>query len=164
MKRIVMIAAGMIGSAFVATGLTHTTTDRKLNEQTLQNLSTAMHGEAFAYVTYMAYAEHARNSNHRELAELLEKTAKTERFEHFVEEARLAGLFGSNTENLENAISGESYEIETMYRKFAQEAEQAGDHEAAQRFEEIRQDEAKHRDAFIAALKTVKHRTASELR
>ncbi|NUQ28225.1 MAG: rubrerythrin [Acidobacteriaceae bacterium] len=135
-----------------------------MNEQTRQNLSTAMHGEAFAYVTYMAYAEHARNSNQGDLAALLEETAKTERFEHFVEEARLAGLFGSNAENLENAINGESYEIETMYRKFAQEAERAGDHEVAQRFEEIRQDEVKHRDAFITALKSVKHKTASGLR
>jgi len=164
MKGIASIAAGILVSAIATTGVSHSTTDRRPNGQTLQNLSIAMHGEAFAYVTYMAYAEHARNSNHNELAALLEKTAKTERYEHFVEEARLAGLFGSNTENLENAISGESYEIETMYRKFAQEAEQAGDHEVAQRFEEIRQDEAKHRDAFITALKTVKHKTASGLR
>ncbi len=59
---------------------------------------------------------------------------------------------GPNADNLKDAIKGESYETETMYRNFAQQAEQAGDHEAAQRFEEIRQDEAKHRDAFTAAL------------
>lgn len=162
MKSIVMIAAGIF--AVAATGTTHRATDSKLREQTLQNLSTAMHGEAFAYVTYIAYAEHARNSNHSDLAALLEKTAKTERFEHFVEEAKLAGLLGSNVNNLENAINSESYEIETMYRKFAQEAGRAGDHDAAQLFEEVRQDEAKHRDAFISALKSVKHKTASEIR
>jgi len=42
-----------------------------------------------------------------------------------------------------------------MYGKFAQQAEAAGDHAAARRFEEIRQDEAKHRDAFLAALQTL---------
>ena len=123
-----------------------------LHEQTKQNLSTAMHGEAFAYAKYMAYAEQARKSGDSALANLLEKTAKTERLEHFAEEARLAGLVGSNAANLKDAIKGEAYETETMYREFAEQAEQAGDHAAAQRFEEIRKDEAKHRDAFTAAL------------
>jgi rubrerythrin len=43
-----------------------------------------------------------------------------------------------------------------MYREFAQQAKQAGDYEAAKRFEEIRLDEAKHRDAFNAALSELK--------
>lgn len=126
--------------------------DKKMNEQTLHNLSTAMHGEAFAYAKYLLYADQARRSGQPELADLLEKTAKTERFEHFAEEAELAGVVGSNSANLKDAIKGESYESETMYHEFAQQAEQAGDHRAAQRFEEIRKDEAKHRDAFNAAL------------
>lgn len=129
--------------------------DRKPSAQTMRNLSTAMHGEAFAYAKYMAFAEHARKSGDVELANLLENTAKTERLEHFAEEAELAGLIGSDSDNLRDAIKGESYETETMYRGFAQQAEQAGDHEAAQRFEEIRQDEAKHRDAFVAALNSL---------
>ena len=127
-------------------------TDKKLSDQTLQKLSTAMHGEAFAYAKYMAFAQHARKMGNMELADLLETTAKTERLEHFAEEAKLAGLVRSDSDNLKDAIKGESYETETMYREFAQQAQQAGDHEAAQRFEEIRQDEAKHRDAFLAAL------------
>ena len=134
-----------------------------MKQQTQQNLSTAMHGEAFAYVKYMLYAQEARRSGHPELADLLEKTAKTERFEHFAEEAKLAGLVRTNSANLEDAIKGESYETETMYREFAEQAEKAGDHAAAQRFEEIRKDEAKHRDAFMAQLANLKthvHRTA----
>ena len=127
-------------------------TDKKLSDQTLQKLSTAMHGEAFAYAKYMAFAQHARKMGNMELADLLETTAKTERLEHFAEEAQLAGLVRSDSDNLKDAIKGESYETETMYREFAQQAQQAGDHEAAQRFEEIRQDEAKHRGAFQAAL------------
>jgi rubrerythrin len=43
-----------------------------------------------------------------------------------------------------------------MYREFAEQAEKAGEHEAAQRFEEIRKDEAKHRDAFAAALTSLR--------
>jgi rubrerythrin len=89
-----------------------TETRGTLDQKTLDNLSTAMHGEAFAYVKYLLYAEHARKSGNKELAELFEKTAHTERFEHFSEEAQLAGLVGSDADNLKDAIKGESYEID----------------------------------------------------
>ncbi len=118
----------------------------------MDNLSTAMHGEAFAYVKYLLYAEHARKSGHKELADLFEKTANTERFEHFAEEAQLAGLVGSDADNLKDAIKGESYEIDTMYLEFAQKATVAEHTAAAARFEEIRHDEIGHRDAFKMAL------------
>ena len=39
-----------------------------------------------------------------------------------------------------------------MYLEFAQKAKVAGDTAAATRFEEIRHDEMRHRDAFKAAL------------
>lgn len=147
----------------LSAGSSTTDSEKTMNPQTLQNLSTAMHGEAFAYAKYMAFAEHARKTGKPDLANLLENTAKTERFEHFAEEAKLAGLVGSNFENLRDSIKGESYETETMYRRFAEQAAKAGDHAAAQRFEEIRQDEAKHRDAFMAELQNLeqKYRAAN---
>ena len=80
-----------------ATARKTTETQRNLAKKTLDNLSTAMHGEAFAYVKYLLYAEHARKSGNKELADLFEKTANTERFEHLVEEAQLAGLVASRT-------------------------------------------------------------------
>jgi rubrerythrin len=123
-----------------------------LDQRTLDNLSTAMHGEAFAYVKYLLYAEHARKSGNKELADLFEKTANTERFEHFAEEAQLAGLVGSDADNLKDAIEGESYEVDAMYLEFAQKAKVAGDTAAAARFEEVRHDEIGHRDAFKTAL------------
>ena len=135
-----------------ATAETTTETRGSLDQKTSDNLSTAMHGEAFAYVKYLLYAEHARKSGHEELADLFEKTATTERFEHFAEEAQLFGLVGSDAENLKDAIQGESYEVETMYLEFAQKAKVAGDTAAAARFEEIRHDEMSHRDAFKTAL------------
>jgi len=129
-----------------------TGTHGTLNQKTLDNLSTAMHGEAFAYVKYLLYAEHARKSGNKELADLFEKTANTERFEHFAEEAKLAGLVRSDADNLKDAIKGESYEIDTMYLEFAERAKAAGDAAAAARFEEVRHDEITHRDAFKGAL------------
>jgi len=40
---------------------------KTLDQETLDNLSTAMHGEAFAHVKYLLYAEHARKNGHKEL-------------------------------------------------------------------------------------------------
>ena len=139
-----------------ATGEKTVPLKRTLDQKTMDDLSTAMHGEAFAYVKYLLYAEHARKSGNTELAELFEKTAKVERFEHFAEEAELAGLVGSDADNLKDAIKGESYEVDIMYKEFAQTAEAVGDRVAADRFEEIRHDEMGHRDAFKIALAQLK--------
>ena len=88
-------------------------------------------------------------------ARLFEETAKVERLQHFAEEAALAGLVGSDAENLSDAIKGESYEVDTMYREFAEQAKTRSDPAAADRFEEVRRDELSHRDAFKAALAKV---------
>jgi rubrerythrin len=126
-----------------------------MNKTTMDNLLTAMHGEAFAYAKYMLYAQHARQNGNTELATLFETSANAERFEHFAEETELAGLVGSDVDNLKDAIEGEAYEVDTMYREFAEQAATAGDKAAADRFVEIRNDEMKHRDAFKAALATI---------
>jgi len=141
-----------VAAAFFAIGRTTAQDQAKLNQQTMQNLSTAMHGEAFAFAKYMLYAQHARKSGNKDVADLFEKAAHTERFQHFAEEAQLAGLVGSDQDNLRDAIKGESYEVQTMYFEFAHQAVTAGDRAVADRFEEVRQDEIVHRDAFKAAL------------
>ncbi|MCL5263022.1 MAG: rubrerythrin family protein [Acidobacteria bacterium] len=123
-----------------------------LHATTLENLSTAMHGEAFAHAKYTVFAEHAREEGNPELAKLFETTANTEKYEHFAEEAKLAGIVGSDIENLKDAIAGESYESQTMYPDFAAAADRVGDHEAALRFREIAADEARHLDAFRVEL------------
>lgn len=127
-----------------------------MNPQTLDHLSTAMHGEAFAYLSYLLYAEQARKEGRLDLAALFERTARIEAFEHFAEEAELAGLVGTSVENLQKAIDGESYEVSTMYREFAEEAASVGDTAAADRFGEIRGDEMGHRNAFETALESMK--------
>lgn len=131
------------------------------SQKTQGNLSTAMHGEAFAYAKYLLYAHHARQHGNTELANLFRRAANTERFQHFAEEAELAGLVGSDADNLRDAIKGESYEVDTMYREFAEQAAAAGDKSAADRFEEVRHDEMGHRDAFKAALEKMEHKAAS---
>jgi rubrerythrin len=123
-----------------------------MKEQTRDNLTTALHGEAFAYAKYMAFAKHARSNGNVDLAELFEKTAHVEFFEHFAEEAQLAGLVSGDLENLRSAIAGEDYEVTHMYKTFAEQAAKAGDADVAARFSEVRADEAKHRAAFESML------------
>ncbi len=124
----------------------------QLSAQTKSNLDTAMHGEAFAAAKYMLYAERARASGHKDLATYFEKAARVERTDHFAKEAKLFGLAGSNEANLREAIKGESYESQTMYQQFAQQAEAAGDQQAAALFREIAKDEAQHQENFQAFL------------
>ena len=155
------LAAGIVAIAFFTMGHFSAKDAVKLNPKTAENLSTAMHGEAFAYAKYLLYAEHARKSGNKGLADLFERTAKTERLEHLAEEAELAGLVRSDAENLKDSIAGESYEVDTMYRQFAEQARAVGDTAAADRFEEIRRDEMKHRDTFKAELMKIEPRVAS---
>ena len=124
-----------------------------LTQQTLNNLTTAMRGEAFAYTKYLLYAQHAQQAGNSQLGSLFEQTAKSERFEHFSEEAQLAGLVGSDANNLRDAIDGETSEINSMYLRFAQEAEGVHDFAAAKLFREVRDDEKVHNDAFQEALR-----------
>lgn len=152
MKIKFVLFALIIAGAFFTIGWMTAEENAKLHPKTAENLSTAMHGEAFAYAKYLLFAENARKNGNTELADLFENTAKVERLEHLREEAEIAGLVKSDEENLKDSIKGESYEVETMYRQFAEQARAAGDKAAADRFEEIRGDEMKHRDSFKAEL------------
>jgi len=155
MKTKVYMGAALAGALLFAAGHLTATGGSGLSQKTQENLSTAMRGEAFAYAKYKLYAKHAEQNGDAELAELFTTAANIERFQHFAEEAQLAGVVGSDAANLKDAIKGESYEVETMYRQFAEQAASAGDKAAANRFEEIRHDEAGHRDVFKAALSHV---------
>lgn len=130
-----------------------------MNAQTREHLLQALHGEAFAHARYLLFAEQARRNGRPALAELFERTAHTERDEHFAEEAELAGLVATDEENLRAAIEGEAYEVDTMYREFAEQARLAGDTAAAERFAEIRNDEATHLADFRHALEQLQQGT-----
>jgi len=160
MKTKFYIGAVVAGALLFAAGHMTARGSGSLNQKTQENLSTAMHGEAFAFAKYVLYARQARRNGNVELARLFRNAAHTERFQHFAEEAQLAGLVGSDADNLKDAIKGESYEVETMYREFAEQAAAAGDKAAADRFEEVRHDEMGHRDAFKAALASVEKKAS----
>lgn len=129
-----------------------TLADHSISPRSRKNLLEAMRGEAFAYAKYKLFAKQARESGHFEVADLFDRTADQEFFEHFTEEAELVGLVGTDEQDINDAITGESFEVDTMYRKFAEEASADGDTQVAHRFEEIRHDETAHQLAFEEAL------------
>lgn len=155
MKTKLYIGIALAGSLLFVVGHMTARVGGSLNQKTRENLSTAMHGEAFAHAKYLLYAKEAQRNGNTELANLFTTAANAERLQHFAEEAQLAGLVGSDADNLKDAIKGESYEVDTMYREFAEQAAAAGDKAAADRFEEVRHDEMAHRDAFKGALAKV---------
>ncbi|MCL2454296.1 MAG: hypothetical protein FWD18_03185 [Micrococcales bacterium] len=123
-----------------------------LSPRTLENLSTAMHGEAFAYASYMLYADQAQRSGLPAIAKLFRATAQIELEEHFRELANLAGMVSDNATNLQVAIDGEVHDSTVMYPRLAMSAIAAGDYTVASALLKIRDDEATHVVAFTAEL------------
>jgi rubrerythrin len=123
----------------------------RLTPQTRENLSAAMHGEAFANLKYRRYAEVAREGGNEALAKLFEESANVEANEHFAREADALKLDGTNVANLLDAMAGEKYENKTMYITFAQQAEKAGDVKTAAMFRQIAADEGDHFARYKAA-------------
>jgi rubrerythrin len=126
--------------------------EHAISARSRKNLMEAMRGEAFAYAKYKLFAKQARNNGDNELADIFDKTADQEYLEHFVEQADLLQLVGTDEQDVTNAIAGESFEVDTLYKQFAEEAREDGDEQVAHRFEEIRRDEAFHQLAFHEAL------------
>lgn len=126
-----------------------------MDEETKRNVLTAMEGEAMAYARYTLSAMHARRNGHEELAKLYEETADVELHEHFVELADLVSAFTTDEQSLTAAIEGERYETETLYRRFAEQAAAAGEIAAAERFQELAEDEHGHLAAFEQQLEAL---------
>ena len=126
--------------------------EHAISARSRQNLIDAMRGEAFAFAKYRLFARQARNNGDCELADLFDKTANQEYLEHFMEQADLLQLVGTDEQDVTDALAGESFEVDSLYKRFAEEAREDGDEQVADRFEEIRRDEAFHQLAFHEAL------------
>ena len=137
-------------AAVIGRGVTHAQEPRQ--QQTLNNLRTALHEEAFTYVKYELFAQYARKAQRTNVADVFGRTADAERFQHLAEEAEQAGLIGDDVDNLRDAIAAETYSADVMYKQFADEARRAGDAEAANLFEQIQRYETAHLYAFKAVL------------
>jgi rubrerythrin len=123
-----------------------------MDTTTRTNLEQALRGEALAAFKYWLFEEQAEAESLEDVTELFERIGKEERREHGREIARLLGLPGTTRENLQSAIEGEVDEHRRLYPGFASQARQAGDIEAAERFQELGADEHRHADALRSEL------------
>jgi rubrerythrin len=129
----------------------HRSTPACSSRQVQADLTAAEFDEAFARASYTMFASQAANTGQSKLAELFAGIALVELQEHFAESANLSGLVRSNTDNLCASITAETDAVK-MYSRFAQEADNVGDHTVAMTFREIRDDEAGHIQSFKQAL------------
>jgi rubrerythrin len=128
---------------------------RTLHPQTRENLLSAMRREAFAFAMYLLHAAQAREHGRPQVAELFEKVAEDEYFGHFTDQALELGLIGMEAENLHLAIEEQAFKAEVMYRDFQAQAQAVGDHDAAERFQRLREDERRNRDQFLTVLRNL---------
>src|ERR1022692_820022 len=105
------------------------------NVITIQNLLAAFEGESNAHAKYTAFAAKAEGDGLHGAASLFRAAARAEQI-HATNHARVIKQLGgeakceihpvevkSTLENLKTALSGENYEIETMYPAFLAEAD-----------------------------------------
>jgi rubrerythrin len=129
--------------------------DLGIDPRTRANALEAMHGEAFANVAYRAYAAQAMREDLPRAAAAFRWAGRQEFREHFTGEARLIRFVGGDADNLRTAMAGEVEEATHLYPRFASEAREDGDLNAARLFSEIARDEAAHGRDFAQALKAV---------
>lgn len=119
--------------------------------RTEANLMSAFAGETQARSKYTYFAEAARKEGFEKIAEIFEETAENERSHAFMWFELLGGMTNT-TGNLKNAASGEHFEWEDMYRRFAEEAEEEGFKDIARKFRQVADIEAWHEKRFLQLL------------
>jgi rubrerythrin len=101
--------------------------------KTTDNLQTAFAGESQANRKYLAFAKKADQEGFPQIARLFRAAAAAETV-HAHSELRAMDGVKSTAENLEAAISGENYEVVSMYPPMLAAAEEEGDKRAARSF------------------------------
>lgn len=136
-------------------------------EKTIKNLTKAFIGESQARNRYTIYAKIAREEGFEQIASIFEETADQERehaswlfkmigelkgenknFEEIIVEVGSPTILSSTQENLKAAVSGETYEFETMYPEFANIARGEGLGATAARLMSIAKAEAHHGERY----------------
>ncbi|MGB2926476.1 MAG: rubrerythrin family protein [Limnothrix sp.] len=137
------------------------------NSGTVKNLEAAFGGESEANRKYLFFADVAKKLGMGDLAKLFRETANQETehaFAHFrllhpelvIDDVSALSDADKNkiaARCLELAIAGETYEYETMYPGFADQAKKDEDEGAVAEFEEQEAESKEHAQAFHSAAK-----------
>lgn len=128
--------------------------NRYAGTKTEKNLAEAFSGESQARNKYTYFAHVAQREGYDQLAEIFLHTARNEQ-----EHARIwyqeLGHINDTAANLLAAAEGENYEWTDMYARFAEDAEQEGFPELADRFRRVAKIEKAHEERYRKLLKNV---------
>ncbi|MGC9347975.1 MAG: rubrerythrin family protein [Anaerolineae bacterium] len=119
--------------------------------KTTEDLKAAFAGESRANRKYLAWAKQAEREGHPNIAKLFRAVAAAETV-HAHNHFRTLGEVRSTAENLEAAITGEHYEVKTMYPDFIEDAKAEEHRRAIQTFEWAWEVEKIHEQLYASAL------------
>jgi rubrerythrin len=135
--------------------------------KTIENLKEGVIGESTASAKYEAFANKAREEGNDTIAKLFDAASKAEgihaanhkkvleslgeKMEEFTPEFSV----GTTAENLESAIEGETYEINTMYPQFIENAKAEKVEKAEKSFVWAFDTEKKHQKFYTKALEAL---------
>ncbi len=122
--------------------------------KTQENLKAAFAGESQANRRYLAFAKVAEAEGKTNLAKLFRVVAEGETI-HALKHFNATGEVKTSIENVKAAIAGETYEIETMYPQFIDEADREGEAGAKMSFFGANEVEKTHQAVFTKALEAV---------
>lgn len=121
------------------------------NSKTFENLMEAFAGESQANRKYLAYSKKAEADGKLNAAKLFKAAADAETL-HALKHFEVAGKVHSTEENLKDGVSGETYEFETMYPPFIEQAMAEGNKAAVATFTFAMKAEQVHAKLYQDAL------------
>jgi rubrerythrin len=126
--------------------------------KTEANLRAAFSGESEARDKYTYYASVAKKEGYEQIAAIFLETAENEK-EHAKIHFKYLNGIGDTKANLSDAAAGENYEWTDMYARFAQEADEEGFTEIANRFRLIGEVEKHHEERYRKLLENMQEGT-----
>jgi rubrerythrin len=120
-------------------------------DKTMQNLAEAFAGESQANRKYLAFAKKAEQDGYPQVAKLFRAAAEAETV-HAHAHLREMGGIKSTLENLKAALSGETYEFESMYPGMIETAKAEGNQGALRNFIYANEVEKIHADLYKKAI------------
>jgi rubrerythrin len=137
--------------------------------KTSENLKAGIKGETTASAKYAAFAQKAREEGNVNIAKLFDAASKSESIHAANHRKVLDDIKGtivdfkpefevkSTAENLQAAVAGETYEVQTMYPAFINDAKKEKGQKALKSFTWANDTEKKHAQFYSTALKALQN-------
>lgn len=122
--------------------------------KTNEDLKAAFAGESQANRKYLAFAKVAETEGKKNLAKLFRAVAEGETV-HALKHLSVLGDVKTSIDNVKAALAGETYEIESMYPAFIEDAKAEEEKAAETSFTGANEVEKVHQNHFAKALEIV---------